>query len=94
VALLAESQMSGAIIGEQMQAAGTMGGGMVRTKTASIGIRIDPELKARVDAICAAEFRSVAGLVEMLLTQYVASKGDTGPPGGMGTEKRKKGRKG
>lgn len=56
------------------------GDDMPRRKTAAIGLKIDPELKAKIDAVCEAEFRSVAGLVEMLLTKYVAERPEIGAP--------------
>jgi hypothetical protein len=53
---------------------------MPRRKTAAIGVKLSPELKAKVDAVCKAEFRSVAGLVEMLLTQYVEARPHAASP--------------
>jgi predicted HicB family RNase H-like nuclease len=44
-------------------------------KTASLGIRVAPQVKAALDAAAAADNRSVASLVEKVLIDWLKSKG-------------------
>lgn len=45
------------------------------TKSVSVGLRLTPTLKAALDAAAAADSRSVASLVEKLLTDFLKKNG-------------------
>lgn len=43
-------------------------------RTASIGIRVEPEVKAAAEAAAAADHRTVASLIEKLLLTYLKDR--------------------
>jgi hypothetical protein len=45
------------------------------TRTASIGIRVEPQLKAAAEQAAADDHRTVASLIEKLLTEYLREHG-------------------
>ena len=45
------------------------------TRTASIGIRVAPELKAAAEKAANDDHRTVASLIEKLLTEHLREKG-------------------
>lgn len=44
-------------------------------KTANIALRVEPELKAALEKAAAEDVRSLASLVEKILTDWVKTKG-------------------
>lgn len=44
-------------------------------KTAAIGVRVDPKIKEAAERAAADDHRSVASLLEKLLTEYLIEKG-------------------
>lgn len=48
---------------------------MVRKKTASIGIKLEPHIKEAAEKAAVADHRSVASLIEKLLVVYLKEKG-------------------
>jgi hypothetical protein len=62
-------------------------------RTANIGIRVEPDLKDAADRAAADDHRSVASLVEKLLTEYLEREGylkrTTTPRGGSSARSRK-----
>lgn len=44
-------------------------------RTASLGIRIEPEVKAALEQAAKADSRTVASYVELLLIQHLTDKG-------------------
>lgn len=44
-------------------------------KTASIGLRVEPEVKEALEVAAKAERRSVASLLEFLAVEYLVKKG-------------------
>jgi hypothetical protein len=44
-------------------------------KTAAINVRVSPEIKAAIEKAAAADTRSVASLVEKVLTDWLRSQG-------------------
>ncbi|WP_234053642.1 MULTISPECIES: toxin-antitoxin system HicB family antitoxin [unclassified Xanthobacter] len=48
-----------------------------RRKTATLNLRIDPDLKARAEAVAAAERRTVTNLIETLLDDYMRRRART-----------------
>lgn len=44
-------------------------------KTAAIGVRVDPKIKEAAERAAADDHRSVASLLEKLLTEYLTDKG-------------------
>jgi predicted HicB family RNase H-like nuclease len=46
-----------------------------RLKTATLNLRIDPQLKAAADAAAAAERRSLTSLIEKLLADWLRENG-------------------
>jgi hypothetical protein len=65
--------------------------GMART--ANIGVRVEPALKEAAEKAAAADHRSVASLLEKLLTEYLEQNGFVGPPRssrGSGSPRRRK----
>ncbi len=44
-------------------------------KTAAIGVRVDPHVKEAAERAAADDHRSVASLLEKLLTEYLTEKG-------------------
>ena len=44
-------------------------------KTAAIGVRVDPKIKEAAERAAADDHRSVASLLEKLLTEYLTEKG-------------------
>jgi hypothetical protein len=44
-------------------------------RTANINVRVEPELKAAVEKAAAADHRSVASLLEKLLTEHLQQTG-------------------
>ena len=49
-------------------------------KTAAIGVRVDPKIKEAAERAAADDHRSVASLLEKLLTAYLTEKGYLHPP--------------
>ncbi|HNN90716.1 hypothetical protein [Haliangium sp. UPWRP_2] len=47
-------------------------------KTAAIGVRVDPKIKEAAERAAAEDHRSVASLLEKLLTEYLTEKGYLG----------------
>ena len=45
------------------------------TRTAAIGIRVEPEIKAAVEKAAAADRRTVASLIEKILVEYLEQNG-------------------
>jgi hypothetical protein len=45
------------------------------TRSASIGIRVEPEVKAAAEKAAAADRRTVASLIEKLLVEYLEEQG-------------------
>jgi hypothetical protein len=52
------------------------------TRTASIGIRVEPEVKAAVEAAAKADDRTVAQWIERLLVRELRAAGHLPAPGG------------
>lgn len=50
-------------------------GGWELARTASIGIRVEPELKAAAEKAAAADRRTVASLIEKLLAEHLEKAG-------------------
>ena len=48
--------------------------------TAAIGVRVDPKIKEAAERAAADDHRSVASLLEKLLTEYLTEKGYLDPP--------------
>jgi hypothetical protein len=48
---------------------------MVRKKTASIGVRLEPVIKEAADKAAAADHRSLASLIEKLLVEHLKANG-------------------
>jgi hypothetical protein len=51
-----------------------LAGGAV-TRTAAIGIRVEPEIKAAVEKAAAADRRTVASFIEKILVEYLEEHG-------------------
>jgi len=64
---------------------------MATTKTATVTFRIDPGLKEALRAAAAAEHRSIANMVEVLIRDYCGRNGITIPEQGdlLGDEKKR-----
>lgn len=45
------------------------------TRTASIGIRVEPDIKAAAEKAAADDHRTVASLIEKLLIEYLRQQG-------------------
>jgi hypothetical protein len=45
------------------------------TRTASIGIRVEPDIKAAAEKAAADDHRTVASLIEKLLVEYLREQG-------------------
>ena len=45
------------------------------TRTAAIGIRVEPEIKAAVEKAAAADRRTVASFIEKILVEYLEEHG-------------------
>ena len=48
---------------------------MVRNKSATLNLRIDPSIKAAADRCAADDRRSLTSLVELLLIEHLKAKG-------------------
>lgn len=55
-------------------------------KTAAIGVRVDPKIKEAAERAAADDHRSVASLLEKLLTEYLTEKGYLHPPRAAGSK--------
>lgn len=58
-------------------------------KTAAIGVRVDPKIKEAAERAAADDHRSVASLLEKLLTEYLTDKGYLHPPRAVGKDARR-----
>ena len=58
-------------------------------KTAAIGVRVDPKIKEAAERAAEDDHRSVASLLEKLLTEYLTEKGYLDQPRSPGKEARR-----
>ena len=58
-------------------------------KTAAIGVRVDPKIKEAAERAAADDHRSVASLLEKLLTEYLIEKGYLNVSRSMGKEEKR-----